>query len=265
VSIDIHQAKRQAEVLRRGKEHTRREVTLQARRAKRKALEAQIVESLERVREGWRRLEAHSDQLGTRNGDHHELAQSLGEPTPERKAKAANGVGEKVIGRRIVKRLLTTADILELEPRSKARHLPKHLRAALDQFTAAVAEAMGVNVADEGHASSARMVSGYDGMLPGAYGPRDTPDRVLNARHFWRCLEREIPPEMMEVLNQLVGEETGLLQGRPAPLQKYGNDYGWDDDRQAYAAGGMHAIDACAVLHHAIKRDIGRRKDEGRP
>jgi hypothetical protein len=123
---------------------------------------------------------------------------------------------------------------------------------------------MHVSVAD-GQPSSARLVSGYDGMLPDAYGPRDIPDRVINARRLWKFLEQEIPPEMMDVLDQLVGEETGLLQGRPAPLQKYGNDYGWVDDRQAYAAGGMHAIDACAVLSHAKKRHIGRPKDKGRP
>ena len=256
----LQQIKRESEIEYAKREQARRDTTMQARRAKRRAMDAETLQTLDRVREAWRRLEAQGDPLGLKNGAHRLPAQSLGEPTPERKAKA-NGVGEKVIGKRVVRKLLTTADNLALEPRTKACHLPKHLRAALDQFAVAVAEAMNVNVVDEKQQASAGMVSrAYDGSLPGAYGPRGIPDRVLDARYLWKCLEREIPLEMIEVLDQLVGEETGLLQGKPAPLQTYGNRYGWKDERQAYAAGGMHAIDACAVLHHAIKRGVGRRK-----
>jgi hypothetical protein len=88
---------------------------------------------------------------------------------------------------------------------------------------------------------------------------------VLEARRLWRELEREIPREMLEVLDQLVEEETGLLQGmplqsRPPSLQKYGREFGWEQDKQAGAAGSMLAISACAVLHHAIKRGVGQPK-----
>jgi hypothetical protein len=150
---------------------------------------------------------------------------------------------------------LTTADILE-----RHGHLPMHLRTALDAYTAIVADAMAVAVHD-GQLSTARLISGaYSGAPPGEYGPREPPQRALDAAGRVTALERAIPEEMRPVLHRLVREETGLHQGRPPSLAGFGNQYGWNAEKQAVAAGGMLAVCACMELHHQLMHGIGKVK-----
>jgi hypothetical protein len=175
------------------------------------------------------------------------------EPTPERRAKAAD-VGHRIVGRRAVRALKTTADLLE-----DRGHLPRHLRQALDAFSVIVVEALNVNAADYGD-GTARLVSGYNDSPTVAYGPREISDRALDARYKWRMIEREVPEHLLDVLEQLVAEETGRLQGRPKSLQRYGREFGWEQEKQAGAAGAMMAVDACGVLHHALKHGVGKPK-----
>jgi hypothetical protein len=211
--------------------------------------------TIERGREQWRRIEAQGNAIELYNGNAQgtSSAPASADPTPERRAKALE-VGRTLVGRREVKKLKTTLDLLE-----DHGHLPPHLRIAFEKFCEAIAIALNVSVADEQRVSSARMVSGYGDAPLNAYGPREISDHVLEARYFWKMLERELPLEIRDIVEQLVGEETGLLQGRPASLQRYGREYGWQQDKQAGAAGAMMAIAACAVLHHALKRGIGQR------
>jgi hypothetical protein len=68
---------------------------------------------LDQIREDYRRQQARSPRAPA-------------EPTPERLSKAA-GVGHKMVGRREVRKLLTTMDILE-----RNGHMPRHLRSALE-------------------------------------------------------------------------------------------------------------------------------------
>src|SRR5262249_54283719 len=153
--------------------------------------------------------------------------------------------------RKVVRKVRTTADLLQ-----ERGLLPRHLRAALDAFSAAVATAMSVCVTD-GHGSSPKLIANYDGEpAGGGFGPREIPDRVLNARFLWRTVEREMPPELADVAEQLVAEETGLLQGRPAPLGRFGQAMGYEGEKQCGAAGAALAYAACAILAHAIKRGI---------
>jgi hypothetical protein len=210
-------------------------------------------DTLEDARESWRRIEAHQDPLAVRKANAHSAAESPAEPTPERRAKALE-IGRALVGRREVRRLKTTLDLLD-----DHGHLPKHLRIAFDKFCEAIAIAMNVSAIDERTSSSARLISGYSDAPVKAYGPREISDRVLDARYLWKMLERELPLEVREIVEQLVGEETGLLQGRPQSLQKYGREYRWHQDKQAGSAGAMMAIMACAVLYHALKRGVGRR------
>ena len=183
---------------------------------------------------------------------------TLAEPTLERRLKAAD-FGRKLVDNREVRKLKTTADLLE--DRNGVRHLPRHLRQALDRFCEAKIVSMNVDARDDGAKSSHRLIVNYDGEpmgTSGCPGSHDVPDHVLNARYLWKMLEREVPREMMEVLDQLIAEEMGDLQQRPPSLQKYGRTFGWDQDKQAVAAGSMLAISACSVLHHALKRGIGQ-------
>jgi hypothetical protein len=194
----------------------------------------EIVQTLDQAREVWRRHEA----LPTT------------QPTPERAAKALE-VGAKVIESRVVKTVKTTADLMH-----DRGTLPKHLRWALDKFSAAVAEAMGVSV--EGNGSSHKLIADYSGMPAGGYGPREISDRVLQARYLWKTVEREMPAELLAVAEQLVAEETGLLQGRPASLSQYGERMGYKGDKQSATAGATLAYAACAVLNHALRRGVGK-------
>jgi hypothetical protein len=237
MSIDIVQATRESQALRARKQREREEATRKARKLKRVA--AEIEASLGAVRETWRRHEAVPTTM----------------PTPERQAKALE-VGSKVIAGKMVRTVKSTADQLE-----ERRHLPRHLKGALDTFCAAVATAMSVCV--DGNGSSARMIGNYTGdVISTGFGPREIPDHVLNARFLWKTVEREMPAELLDVAEQLVAEQTGILQGRPPSLQKFGNSIGYNQEKQASAAGTAMAYCACAILHHAIKRGIGQiRKD----
>jgi hypothetical protein len=231
--LDVVQAKRESELERARKERAREEATRKARRLKR--VEAEIVATLGTVRESWRR---------------HEATPST-QPTPERASKALE-IGNKVVAGKMVKTVKTTADLLQ-----ERRHLPRHLRGALDAFCSAVATAMSVCVTD-GHGSSSKLIANYSGdAIGGGFGPREISDRVLNARFLWKTVEREMPAELLDVAEQLVAEETGLLQGRPAPLGRFGEQIGYTGEKQSSAAGTALAYAACAVLHHAIKRGIG--------
>lgn len=235
MTIDILQAKRESERERARKERAREEATRKARRLKK--VEAEILASMGSVREAWRR---------------HEANEGTTQPTPERASKALE-IGNKVVGGKMVKTVKTTADLLQ-----ERNHLPRHLRGALDVFCSAVATAMSVCVVD-GDGSTSRLVASYGGDAIGSgFGPREISDRVLNARFLWKTVEREMPAELLDVAEQLVAEETGLLQGRPTPLNRFGNAIGYHQDKQASAAGAALAYAACAVLHHAIKRGIGQ-------
>jgi len=90
-------------------------------------------------------------------------------------------------------------------------------------------------------------------MPPSGYAPGGISQRRADAQRRWTALEREIPAE---VFLQLVGEETGLLEGRRQSLARFGHQHGWNQDRQAVAAGGMLAISALAVVDHVLKRGI---------
>jgi hypothetical protein len=235
VSLTLAQAVKESAAQRRANEARRLKEVKKARQIKR--IEAEIVQTLDQARETWRRYEA----LPT------------AQPTPERAAKALE-ISPIVIGGKTVRKVATTADLLQ---NGKTPHLPKHLRRALDIFAAAVAESMGVQVQDGG-TGSAKLIASYDGVAnTGAFGPREIPDKVLRARFLWKSLERQMPMELMAVAEQLVGEETGLLQGRPASLSRHGEGVGYADNRQAVAAGTALAYAACAVLNHALKNGIG--------
>ena len=78
--------------------------------------------------------------------------------------------------------------------------------------------------------------------------------RALEARRRWKALEQQIPEELRDVIDQLVSEETRLVAGRPQSLQRFGREFGWQQDKQAAAAGAALAIAACAVLRHALRR-----------
>jgi hypothetical protein len=232
--IDIAVAKRESETIKARKAREREEALRKARRLKR--VEAEIVATLGAVRETWRRHEATPTT----------------QPTPERTSKALE-IGSKVIAGKMVRTIKSTADQLE-----ERRHLPRHLKGALDAFSAAVATAMSVCVT-EGSGSSGRLVANYSGdTISTGFGPREISDRVLNARFLWKTVEREMPAELLDIAEQLVAEQTGLLQGRPPSLQKFGNRIGYQQEKQASAAGSAMAYCACAVLHHAIKRGIGQ-------
>jgi hypothetical protein len=217
---------------------------------------AAVVDAVETAREAWRRIDAHGGPLGARKTNAQSAAESPANPTPERRAKALE-VGRELVGRREVRRLKTTLDLLD-----DHGHIPKHLRMAFNKFCEAIAIAMNVSAVDEQTSSSARLVGGYGDTPVNAYGPREFSDRVLNARYLWKMLERELPLEVREIVEQLVGEETGLLQRRPQSLQKYGREYGWHQNKQAGSAGAMMAIIACAILYHAITRGVGRRHED---
>lgn len=227
------QAAKESAAERERKEQRRLEEVKRARRLRK--IQDELMD-LESVREMWRR---------------HEQAPSA-QPTAERQAKALE-VGSKVIAGRMVKQMSTTADILEAN-----RHLPRHLRSAIDRFAQAIAESMNVAVV-EGQSSTNRLVSGaYDGMPAdgGGFGPRDVPQRVLEARYFWRTIEAQIPVEMLAALEQVIAEEVGLLTGRPQPLIRFGNEFGWSQKEQARAAGGMMVLCAAAIIHHHIKKGV---------
>jgi len=181
---------------------------------------------------------------------------SISNPTPERAQKAA-GLGHRLVGRRAVQACKTTVELLE-----DRGHLPKHLRQALDVTCVAAVEAMNVSVVDEQKCSSARFVSGYGDDPLVAYGPRDISDRALNARYLFKCLEREIPEHLKGLFDRLVDEETGPMSARAPSLQRFGNSFGWNQDKQAGASGAQQVIDICGILHHAIKRGIGKLKTE---
>jgi hypothetical protein len=227
------EAAREAEAIKARKERQREEELKKRRRMKR--VEAELM-TLESVRDMWRRRE----QTPT------------SQVTPERAAKALE-IGSKVIAGRMVKRMSTSADILQAN-----NHLPRHLRAAIDRFAQAIAESMNVATM-EGQASTSRLISGaYDGMPTDAasFGPRDIPQRVLESRYFWRTIEAQVPAEMLAALEQVIAEEVGLLTGRPEPLIRFGNQFGWSQKEQARAAGGMMVLCAAAIIHHHIKKGV---------
>jgi hypothetical protein len=176
---------------------------------------------LAKVREAWRRLEAQGNPLQLGNGEKRGASQSLADPTPERRAKAVD-VGHRMVGRREIRKIKTTADLLQ-----DRGHLPRHLRQALDELCVAVVEAMNVAV-DDRDSGSARLVSSYDGAPVTAHGPREISDRVLDARTKWKLIERQVPQDLFDVLSQLVAEETGHLEERPKSLQRYGRAFGWE-------------------------------------
>jgi hypothetical protein len=226
------QAIKESAAERRRNEQRRTAEVKKQRQIKRVAEE--IVQTLDHGREVWRRYEA----LPTT------------QPTPERARKALE-IGSKLVNAKVVKTVKTTADLMQ-----ERGILPKNLRWALDTFSAAVAEAMGVQVQDGGTGSH-KMIADYSGMPGGSYGPREVPDRVLQARYLWRTVEQQMPAELMAVAEQLVSEETGLLQGRPASLAQYGEKMGYKGDKQTATAGATLAYCACAVLNHALRRGLG--------
>jgi hypothetical protein len=232
--MKLSDAIKESAAIRRSNEARRLKEAKRQRQIKRVADE--LVHTLEQGREVWRRYEAMPTT----------------QPTPERTGKALE-VAPVLVDRKLVRKVKTTADLL-MEGRTP--HLPKHLRRALDTFAGAVAEAMGVQVEDAG-TGSARMISGYDAMPGGGYGPREISDRILNARFLWKSVERQMPEELMAIAEQMVAEETGLLQGRPASLSQYGAAVGYNDNRQSVAAGTALAYAACSVLAHALKRGLG--------
>jgi hypothetical protein len=232
--VNLMEAIKESAAQRRNNEKRRLKEVKRQRQIKRVADE--IVQTLEQGREVWRRYEA----------------MPTAQPTQERTSKALD-ISPVLVDRKLVRKVRTTADMLH---EGKVQHLPKHLRRALDMFAAVVAESMGVQVQDGG-TGSAKLISGYDGTPGGAYGPREIPDRVLNARFLWKTVERQMPEELMAVAEQMVAEETGLLQGRPASLSHHGEAVGYSDNRQAVAAGTALAYAACAVLNHALKRGLG--------
>ena len=235
MSLTLEQAIKDSAAQRRANE-ARRLAEVKKRR-KLKQIETEIVHTLDNARETWRRYET----LPT------------AQPTPERSQKAL-AIEPVVVAGKTVRKVKTTADMLQ---DGKTPHLPRHLRRSLDVFAAAVAESMGVQVEDGG-SGSAKLIACYDGMPGVAYGPREIPDRVLQARFLWKSVERTMPMELMAVAEQLVSEETGLLQGRPASLSRHGEAVGYSDNRQAVAAGAALAYAACAVLNHALKTGIGK-------
>jgi hypothetical protein len=182
----------------------------------------------------------------------------LTEPTAVRIAKALE-VGRKVVGKgrgqREVKHFMTTLDNLE-----RHGHLPRGVRSGFDEYCVALVTSQHVNAGDDGPSTAHLISCAYDGMpLNHSYGPRDIPQHVLEAQAICAAIQKSIPAEMWDVVEQLVGEETGHLQGRPPSLRKHGQRFGWNqgthDDqqaKQAAAAGGMHAIDACIVIGHAM-------------
>jgi hypothetical protein len=198
-----------------------------------KHVATEIALTLEAGREAWRRFEALPST----------------QPTPERASKALE-IGSKVVNAKVVKTVKTTADLIQDR---NPLGMPRHLRWALDTFCAAVATAMGAQVDDWGSGSH-KLIADYSGMPAGEYGPREIPDRVLNARFLWKTVEREMPAELMAVAEQLVSEETGLLQGRPASLSQYGERMGYRGDKQAATAGSVLAYAACSVLNHALRK-----------
>jgi hypothetical protein len=88
---------------------------------------------------------------------------------------------------RVARKIKTTAELLE-----KRGHLSRQLRGALDAYATLVATAMFVGPSEE-DASRAR-----------------------EARRRWKALEQQIPEELLDVIEQLVNEETGLVAGRPS-------------------------------------------------
>jgi hypothetical protein len=125
----------------------------------------------------------------------------------------------------VARKIKTTAELL-----ADRGQLPRHLRGALDAYAALVATAMCVGPCEE------------------------DATRALEARRRWKALELQIPEELLDVIEQLVSEETGLIAGRPQSLQRFGRALGWQQEKQAAAAGAALAIAACALLRHAIRR-----------
>lgn len=125
----------------------------------------------------------------------------------------------------------TTADLLEA-----AGHLAPDLRRALDTLAEGVAMAIS-GASDEDVA------------------------QVRAARLLWVEIERTVPEELRDVLDQLLEEETGLVQGRAQSLQCFGRELGWRQSRQAAAAGGALAVAAVAVVAHALAYRFARKLD----
>jgi hypothetical protein len=232
--VSMIEAMRESERIKAKARKAQDEALRKARKLKQ--VEAEIVKDLNGAREVWRRYEA----LPT------------AQPTPERVAKAVD-IGSKIVEAKVVKRVMTTADQMQ-----ERNHLPKHLRWGLDVFAAAVARSLSVCVY-EGESSTSKLIASYDGMPPAPnFGPKELPDTVLQARYLWKSVERDMPPELMAVAEQLVSEEVGLLQGRPASLSKYGNEIGYTGEKQSTAAGTALAYAACAAMTYAIRRVIGQ-------
>ena len=188
---------------------------------------------------------------------------SLSDPTPERRAKAVD-IGHQRVGRREVRKLMTTLDWLEYH-----HHLDNHphCRRSFKLYCEKRLEADGVNATDEHGGSTSRLISGYGDETFVAYGPRDgISDRQFEARTFVRCIEAELPHERecIELLDQLVGEETGALTERPKSRARYGRAFNWQQDKQAGAAGAMLAISICFAVHHAVKRFQMRQRKHSR-
>jgi hypothetical protein len=180
---------------------------------------------------------------------------SCGDPTPERTEKALE-IGRKIVDRRVVRKFMTTLDHLE-----RHEHLSRDLRVPFDKYCKALVVSQHVNPYDEGPSTS-HLVSSYDGVTSDQiFASRNIPQHVLDAQAFCAAVQREIPEGMWDIVNQLVGEETGHLQGRPPSLQKHGRGFGWKQDKQAAAAGAMHVIDACMVIKHAVIKHARRQKN----
>jgi hypothetical protein len=105
---------------------------------------------------------------------------------------------------RVARKLKTTAELLV-----GRGHLPRQLREALDDYCRIIAEAMQVAPCDA-HATRAR-----------------------DARRIWKIVEQHLPVEFMDVVEQLVSEEIGLLDGRPQSLRRFGRELAWQQDKQA--------------------------------
>jgi hypothetical protein len=172
-------------------------------------------------------------------------------PTPERRAKA---LGYDVIGRRPGRKpkLMMTLDWLDYHGHFKH---DQHSLETFRYFCGKVLEANGINATDDYGHSTSHMISSYGDSTLVAHGPRDGPsDRAIEARALVEFVKARIPEDCTKLFNQLMVEETSESPERPKSLAPYGNQLGWQQDKQASASGQTQAIMICRIVHAAIKR-----------
>ena len=175
-----------------------------------------------------------------------------GNLTPERYSKT-NGLSMREIpgSKRRVMVVRTTLDLLR-----ERKQIPQHLRMAFDQYCLSYALAKGIAAAANDTHSTAKGISGYDGVgvADANFGPRALSNRQISHAQVAQRIEITIPPGMAAVFYRLRDEETDGYHNKPRPLTMYGNARGFNQQQQARSAGATIVYDVCEIVAHELKK-----------